>query len=348
MKTRSQRQNSSPAEEKGQLVFSSFDYRIYQAFIQLFHLQETEADRTGSQIHLLYQSGEELERLFRKIEERFSRNELEKISGRLITGYTPEQKQTTNFPVWQLKEQILRPKFVKIIQEQLFQSHLQPVLSTENEEIYGYELWLKPKSKLYPFETKELLTFAKKAGLDGVLDSQARITAIRTSAHKLERGVKRFINFLPSTITNPDQSLNSTFQAARDYGVAMDDIVFHVSRMENLRDVKHLYYIFNECRRAGAKTALTATAESVNFSSPHLQRLRPDIISIGRTLTSECHSNKEKLERIQHLKEAASQMGSLILACGVHSEEDYEALKPHADLVQGDFIGKPLTGPAKR
>jgi EAL domain-containing protein (putative c-di-GMP-specific phosphodiesterase class I) len=346
MKTCSQCEGNSPPKETGQLIFSSFDYRIFQAIAEEFQPDNAELGGAKTQVHLTYDSWDMLRALFYKLEKKFSRRELEKISGRIITSFTPEMQLTANFPISQLREQVKHPECVKIIQEQLFQSHLQPIISTGNAEVYGYEFWLKPKSKLYPFETKQLLEFAKKSGLDVLLDSQARYTAVRTSAYKLERGVKRFINFLPSTISAPQDSLHSTFQAARDYDVAMDDIVLHVSRMEKLRDVKHLYYIFNECRKAGVKTALNATSESVNFSSPHLQRLRPDIISVGRSLTEDCHLDEEKIERIRLLKAAAEQIDSLLLANGIHSKEEYEAVRPYTDLVQGEYIGKPHPMPS--
>jgi EAL domain-containing protein (putative c-di-GMP-specific phosphodiesterase class I) len=132
----------------------------------------------------------------------------------------------------QLRERILNRDYLTIINQGKFTQHLQPIVHLQEESVFGYEFLLRKNSNDFPFFPGELFSFSQKAGLQSILDSQARISSIEVGSKLLKPGVKRFINFLPSSIYAPNHCLKSTFKAAKRHGVDPSDLVFEVVETE--------------------------------------------------------------------------------------------------------------------
>ncbi|WP_161524638.1 EAL domain-containing protein [Alteribacter lacisalsi] len=250
-------------------------------------------------------------------------------------------------PLGEMYHKIMNPRLVKIIQEKLFHSFLQPIVRASDEEVYGYEFLLRPRSQLYHFDPGALFKFSQQSGMQSMLDSEARMNAIRTSAMMLDRGTKRFINFLPNSIYDPEFCLRSTFKAVNEYRIRPEDLVFEVVETEKIQDMSHLKRVFDYYRRAGVKVALDDLGAGYSTIDV-MTELRPDYGKLDRKLIQDCHLSAEKQKVIQMISQVAQNLGTTLLAEGIENRDEWEFLRTKVDLGQGYFFGKPAKTPLKQ
>ncbi|MFP7478659.1 EAL domain-containing protein [Terribacillus saccharophilus] len=279
----------------------------------------------------------------------FSLQQLEQmllsIRNQSTTGVrcTVAKKVTNSYPMVSVEELLQRvqfPQFTEIIQKGAFQSFLQPIISMKDEGIFGYEHLLRAdKREVSP---AALFNFAAEAGLTSMLDQRARTSAVRKRAQEaVPAGVKSFINFLPSTIYNPDFCLRQTFRTVDEYGIDPKDLVFEVVETEKLDDVARLQRIFKRYKQEGMMVALDDVGAGYS-TLELLKELEPDFVKIDRAYISYCDSDPQKQEFLYKVMSVAGLLGTKVLAEGIERQEELSFCKQIGmDLAQGYFIGKP-------
>ncbi|WP_199925422.1 EAL domain-containing protein [Paenibacillus bouchesdurhonensis] len=242
--------------------------------------------------------------------------------------------------ICQMEYRVKNNDVLGVIVDKLFENHIQPIVNAD-EEIVGYEFLLRPSSKKRPFSPLELFAIARESGLHSSLDQAARLAAIETSAQHLPRGMKRFINFLPSSIEYPCRSLNDTFKKIEQLALDTRDFVFEVVETERIRHLAHLQHIFEVCRSYGIAMALDDVG--AGFSSvEEMSRLQPDYVKIDRSIVSGCRNDAHKQRQIKDIIRRAVDFGGKVLVEGVERREDFEfCLDSGAVLAQGYLFGRP-------
>lgn len=235
-------------------------------------------------------------------------------------------------------------ELVSIILEHQFSSHMQPIVDA-SEQIIGYEFLLRPAENGKSFSSYELFEVARETGLHSFLDRTARITAIETSALFLPHGVKRFVNFLPSSIYNPDYCLTHTFEAIERLSLDPKDFVFEVVETEQIQHMSILQHIFEVYRSRGMSVALDDVG--AGYSTIELMsRLEPDFVKIDRSLIDRCDQDSTKQQKILHIVEMSSRFGGQVLAEGIERMEEFEFCRSIGiELAQGYYFGKPAAQP---
>ncbi|MNJ43908.1 putative membrane protein YjcC [compost metagenome] len=247
-------------------------------------------------------------------------------------------------PLWlkasQLESRVRNNDVLGVILEKRFENHIQPIVNAY-EEVIGYEFLLRPSSRKKPFTPLELFAVARESGLHSSLDQVARLAAIETSAQHLPQGIKRFINFLPSSIESPCRCLNGTFKKIEQLTLDTRDFVFEVVETERIRHISHLQHIFEVCRSKGISMALDDVG--AGFSSlEEMTVLRPDYVKIDRSLVSGCRNDAHKQRQIKDIIKRALAFGGQVLVEGVERREDFEyCLDSGAVLAQGYLFGRP-------
>ncbi|MFA9555891.1 EAL domain-containing protein [Evansella sp. AB-rgal1] len=335
-------QSNIPIHDKGVLIIQG----KIEAINKIIEVGSTIDDVKVEQLNkkelvFSYQVQSQLDMLAVEIEKKLFRFKDEEVLGAVLQ----ERKDVhirSFVPLKQLINRIKNPDMVQIIQDQLFTSHIQPIISTVGETVYGYEFLLRPKR--IDFSPGALFSFAQKSGLQSKLDSVARINAIRTSSKLLPNGTKRFINFLPSSIYNPEHCLQSTFYAVEQYNVNPDDLIFEVVETEKIEDMAHLKNIFYHYQKSGMKVALDDIG--AGFSTIDvLKELKPDYAKIDRKVIMDCYKDETKMKKIKELHVTAKENGIYLLAEGIEAKEEWEFLKEYVDFGQGYFFGRPAEKP---
>ncbi|MDN4085303.1 EAL domain-containing protein [Paenibacillus polymyxa] len=244
----------------------------------------------------------------------------------------------------QLQARLQHPDLVSIIKNQNFTSHMQPIVDYKLN-IIGFEFLLRPSQHDKSFQPFRLFEVAREAGLHAHLDRSARISAIEKSATCLPTGIKRFINFLPSTIYNPAYCLNHTFETIDRLSMNTEDFVFEVVETEEIDDLNFLHQIFEQYRTRGVSVALDDVG--AGYSTTELMNcLQPDYVKIDRSIIDGCHSNSDQKRQITGIVESAFRFGGQVLAEGVEQMEDFEFCRDAGvSLAQGYLFGKPEPTP---
>ncbi|MFC9711372.1 EAL domain-containing protein [Paenibacillus sp. NPDC056933] len=233
---------------------------------------------------------------------------------------------------------------VSIILEHQFSSYMQPIVDA-SEKIIGFEFLLRPADHGRFFSAYELFEVARDTGLHSFLDRTARIAAIETSAVLLPQGVKRFVNFLPSSIYNPEYCLTHTFKAIERLSLDPKDFVFEVVETEQIQQMSILQHIFEVYRSHGMSVALDDVG--AGFSTIELMnRLEPDFVKIDRSLIDRCDHDLTKQQQIIDIVEMSRRFGGRVLAEGIERIEEFEFCRSVGiGLAQGYYFGKPSAYP---
>ncbi|MDE5412526.1 EAL domain-containing protein [Alkalihalobacterium chitinilyticum] len=259
------------------------------------------------------------------------------------------EKQPVLFPTMtpfdQLHERIRHRDYVTVINQRKFTHHIQPIIQVNDGKVFGYEFLLRPTDNHFPFFPGELFAFSQRAGLQSLLDSQARIGSIEVSAKLLQEGQKRFINFLPSSIYDPNHCLKSTFKVVEQFNVNPSDLVFEVVETEKIKDIDHLKKIFSTYKQHGVHVALDDIGTGYSTIEV-LKELNPNFAKIDRHLVDHCDMDKEKQQKLKAIQEVANANGIILLAEGIERKEELTYCKEiGVDLAQGYLIARPSAHP---
>ncbi|MBS2968603.1 EAL domain-containing protein [Metabacillus sp. KIGAM252] len=255
----------------------------------------------------------------------------------------PEQPLAYS-PFSYIYERVIYKDLVSIINKGDFLSFFQPIVNLESGKIFGYESLLRSFDP--PVSPFKLFDTAIKTGMQSILDRRARELAIIARSNKIQRGVKSFINFIPSSIYNPEHCLQHTFKMVKQYGVSPDDLIFEVVETEKISDMEHLKSILETYRANGMKVALDDMGSGYSTYEV-LENLKPDFVKIDREYITDCHKNYGKQTFLKNVQALANDLSITVLAEGIETEDEYTFLQSIGiPLGQGYLIGKPEETPA--
>jgi EAL domain-containing protein (putative c-di-GMP-specific phosphodiesterase class I) len=238
--------------------------------------------------------------------------------------------------------------FFDIIKNESLTSHFQPIVDMNKNEIYGYEMLVrgvKENGKLmYP---DELFLKSQQNNYNFRLDRLCRETALKTAATK-KISQKVFINFLPTSIYDPEFCLKSTVKWAKQLDFDPSQIVFEVVETELVKNQNHLKEILKYYRSKGFKIALDDVGEGYS-SLNMLIELQPDIIKVDRNIISDIDTNELKESVYKALYSIAKEHDIKVLAEGVETPYELEKVKSlGVDLAQGYYFAKPSSEPIRK
>lgn len=221
----------------------------------------------------------------------------------------------------------------------------QPIIHLESRQIYAYECLargvLQDGSIMPP---GIMFDAASKTGMLYNLDRQCREKAIKTAAqHEISKNI--FINFLPSSIYNPEFCLRDTVSWARQLNFDPAKIVFEVVESDRIDDLQHLKNILSYYKDRGFRTALDDVGSG--YSSLNLlTSINPDIIKIDMKIVRGIESDITKQAIARALVNIAKDSSCQILAEGIETVSELEWFKKAGvDMAQGYFFGRPAPKP---
>ncbi|GAB1158662.1 hypothetical protein YWY31_46870 [Paenibacillus illinoisensis] len=327
-----------PIEDQGTLYLRP----VFPVLLELLRTLGVHVEHSDEAIWMNYTNAESVQNWLEAIQK------LEAIRPESITvQVTPiheQADQTGWISLQMMKSRFKHADLVSIILNNQFSSHMQPIVDA-NEQIVGFEFLLRPSENGTPFSPYNLFEVARDTGLHSFLDRTARITAIETSAAFLPHGVKRFVNFLPSSIYNPEFCLIHTFEAIERLELDPKDFVFEVVETEQIQHMSILQHIFSVYRSHGMSVALDDVG--AGYSTIELMnRLEPDFVKIDRSLIDQCDRDPVKQQQIIDIVEMSRRFGGRVLAEGIERMEEFDFCRSIGiELAQGYYFGKPSPKP---
>lgn len=252
--------------------------------------------------------------------------------------------QTEWSPISQISEFLDVGWIDDIILRERVECHYQPIVRSDGV-LFGYELLARFKdAEGKPIFPNEAFDAAKSRGRLYALDRMCRMAAVRHAA-RLTR-VKAFINFIPTSIYSPEFCLRSTMELASKLNVDPQQLVFEVVETEQVEDLQHLKRILTYYKEKGFMYALDDVGEG--FSTLEmLTGIEPHYMKLDRKFVTDIHQRPEQQEVALSFLAHAREMGTVPLAEGIETKEEYEWLKQAGYvLFQGYYIGRPQAEPA--
>ncbi|MCD9026076.1 EAL domain-containing protein [Cohnella silvisoli] len=342
--------SSIPLRDSGYVEFAADDLSLRTLLREA--IQDTEKSE-DLPIGLQYDNQQQLLKLMSNLQARLPADDARSIQCRICY----DDKQTDDrlaenkdgedeawIPLSELFGEVGGHNVSDYILHRLFTTHLQPVVQPSGN-IIGYEFLLRPLPEQIPFRPAELFEKARRIGQHSFLDREARHSAIRMGAAHLQNGIKRFINFLPSSLHCPTACLKGTFEMMKETGTDPGDYVFEVMESEPLDD-PGLLKVFDVYRQEGVRLALDDVG--VGFANlDAVDRLQPDYVKMDRKWVSNCDTDTGKQRYIDELLDRVSHFHGVVLAEGLERQAEWDYLrKAGVSLFQGYLFGRATPVPA--
>jgi EAL domain-containing protein (putative c-di-GMP-specific phosphodiesterase class I) len=223
-------------------------------------------------------------------------------------------------------------RIARIIEQDELTMAYQPIYSLANPEVVGLECLARfPDSEVRPPDT--WFTEAFEIGLGVDLELTAVRSALRALPY-LPDDIYLAINLSPATII-------SGKVAKILEGVPPDRLVLEVTEHAVVRDYLELHRAL-EPLRAGARIAIDDAGAGYSGLT-HILEIRPDLIKLDMSLTRGIDSDPTRFALATALVTFASQIGCQIVAEGIETSAELEALhRLGVDFGQGYFLRRPM------
>jgi len=229
----------------------------------------------------------------------------------------------------------------KIIIEHQIYSVFQPIVDLGTLDIIGYEA-LSRGPKDTEFASPLLLfTFAAECGLSFELDRLCRKSAFG-SIRKLKTDKKIFVNTLTMTIHDPEFRGAYLKELLEDLKIKPENVVFEVSEKMAIDN----YDMFRAAMKDYTDIGIVHASDDIGTGHSDLERimeLNPGFMKIDLSFVKDIDKSYIKQEIVKAMVTLANNIGSLIIAEGVETKEEYEKLKElKVTYGQGYLFGKPV------
>ena len=134
-------------------------------------------------------------------------------------------------------------------------------------------------------------------------------------------------------------------EAVEEAGIPPGRIVFEVTDSEEIKDTVHLGNIIDYYREGGFGVALDDLGTGYG-SLDLLAELTPDFVKLDMGLVSRAGGVPYKASIARELIELAKDLGVIVIAEGVETEDQYRWVTAHeVDYAQGHFFARPSSTP---
>lgn len=149
------------------------------------------------------------------------------------------------------------------------------------------------------------------------------------------------INFMPNAVYKPESCIQSTLQASKKYGFAVDKIIFEVTEADKVRDRGHLRDIIEYYKRTGMLTAIDdfgAGYSGLNLLADFV----PDLVKLDMDLIRNVEQSRSRLAIVKHMIGLCGDLGVEVIAEGVETFAERDALAElGVSLFQGYLFARP-------
>ncbi|MBR3039172.1 MAG: EAL domain-containing protein [Lachnospiraceae bacterium] len=225
----------------------------------------------------------------------------------------------------------------KILDENLFHYHFQPIVNTKDGSIYSYEALMRSDTE----KMVSPLDIIKYAGMMNRLADVEKATflnilSIIEEKQAVFEGKKVFINSIPGikiSSEDLDRVSNLLQKEAKN-------VVVELTEEAELDDIE-LENTQNFFKNFGIETAVDDYGTGYSNVS-NLLRYMPNYVKIDRSLLSEIQNKTQKQHFVREIIEFCHDNGIMALAEGIETKEELQmVILLGADLIQGYYTGRP-------
>jgi EAL domain-containing protein (putative c-di-GMP-specific phosphodiesterase class I) len=211
-----------------------------------------------------------------------------------------------------------------ILLEQQIRCVYEPIVQLSDGLVIGYEGLARGPDDSDLHSPIALFASAETCGLDYELDCLCRQLALR-GARDLAPGMKLFINCLPASVHDPLFRPEEIREQLERIGLSPRDLVLEISERQSIVS----YGIFREAiaRFAGFGFGIAVDDMGAGYSSlATALELRPHFLKIDRSLITGIEGDPPRQDMIRAIQVLAERTGAKVVAEGVESQLELEAL----------------------
>ena len=226
---------------------------------------------------------------------------------------------------------------MKVIDENLFDYHFQPIVSISDGEIYSYEALMRPRSKTCP-SPYHIIKYAEMADRLNDIERATFLNVLDLIGGETEMFYGRpvFINSIPSARLDKSDAERMKILMEK----YADRVVIEMTEQSEMGDseldtIREMYNSMN------IRTAIDDYGTGYS-NVQNLLRYMPDYVKIDRSLISDILNNRKKRYFVREIIDFCHDNGILALAEGVETSEELQTvIHLGVDLVQGYYTSKP-------
>ncbi len=229
---------------------------------------------------------------------------------------------------WTKVEEV-RGRLTRVIEQGSFMAVFQPIVDITNGRVVGYEALTRFDGGASP---EEQFAEAAAAGMGKQLELATATRALE-DAEALPPGAWLNINASPALILGGNGFAQLVQNADRP-------MVIELTEHEQIRD----YAEFRSAvRRLGPSVRLAVDDAGAGFASlRHILELQPSFVKLDRALITNLGSDQARQALVAGMKHFAKTAGFWIIAEGVETEDDLNALRVlDIHYAQGYLLGRP-------
>ncbi len=232
--------------------------------------------------------------------------------------------------------------FNRMIEKNLINYALQPIVIAGTGNIYGYEMLMRPTVDEFR-NPEDVLRVARTQSKLHKIEEISFFSAMEAFTQKIEQGeippnTKVFLNTISSQILS-DIKFSEFEERFRPY---LSNIVLEITESEPLNTA--VYSIKNQLmQKWNAMVAIDDFGSGYSNDSS-LVFLAPNLVKIDMSIVRNVHESLDKQNILENLVSYAKKRDIIVLAEGVESVEEIDILlRFGVDLFQGFFFAKPST-----
>lgn len=220
-----------------------------------------------------------------------------------------------------------------------FTMAFQPIVDVESRTVFAYEALVRGMEGQGAAWVLEQVTAENRYRFD----QSCRVTAIKMAAELglAETGASLSINFIPGAVYSPAACIQLTLWTAHQVGFPLDRLIFEITEGEEVTDRGHLGRIVKEYQKHGFRLALDdfgAGYAGLNL----LAELQSEVVKLDMALVRNVQERPTALAVVQSMAALCQTLGREMIAEGVETIEEYEALRDCGiRLFQGFLLAKP-------
>ncbi|TMM46988.1 EAL domain-containing protein [Colwellia ponticola] len=217
-----------------------------------------------------------------------------------------------------------------------FTMAFQPIISSKNNEVYGYEALVRGLNNESAFSIISQVNDDNRY----LFDQLCRVKAIAL-ASKLKLDSILSINFLPNAIYKPERCIRTTLDAAQKYNFPAERIMFEFTEVEKIEDTTFIKNIVEYYNKIGFKTAID------DFGSGYaglglLADFQTNIVKLDMELIRNIDQDTTRQSIVKNCLNIFHDLNITPLAEGIETREEFDCLRAFGiDLMQGYLFAKP-------
>lgn len=231
-------------------------------------------------------------------------------------------------------------EFYRILNEKAIYPVFQPIVDLKMAEIRGYEALSRIDKKDSGLMIADLFAIADQVGSVWKLEKLCRKKALKAAVSK-PKDIKLFLNVDGNILQDSEFIQGFTNRKAAKAGVPASDIVFEITERSDVENYRILQKVMKHYADQGYEIAL----DDVGAGYSGLNRVvntNPRYLKADMELVREIHKNKAKRIMMELLLAYCNEMGSILIAEGIETEEELKCLlEIGVQYGQGYFLGRP-------